>query len=165
MSRAVEKRVTELFNAHDILYVSDLNPVTAAEKLDVTLCFFDETSEAIVYGDRKFIFLNDTLHKNDAWYQFCHELAHVEMHYGNQTSYLHTVMDSFISYQEMKADFFALYACAPTHILNNYEVYRMDHFKAMRFLCNECSMSEYHARKRLDAYTRLQFDQKGIVSI
>lgn len=157
----MDRIVTELFIENNIEDICDLNPISISNRLDVETHFYDEESEALVYQGKKYIFLNKNLDVQDMWFQFCHELGHLQLHKGNQMRFAGTPADSFICYQEMKANRFALLACAPTHILDKYELYKMDHDHAQRFLLENCCMDIYRAKKRLKEYERLHNNLKG----
>lgn len=155
MIDSIDTRVTELYTQHEVLHIDDLSPSVVANKLGIKLAFYDETSEAVYRNGRKYIFLNESA--KNTWYEFCHELAHLELHCGNQMLFTQSVqLSHFISYQELKADAFALYACSPTHILDNCGVYKMNTSQAERFLRECCNLNERRARKRLDKYVRLK---------
>lgn len=147
--------VCQLYRQHEITELSDLSPFNVSEKLDIELHLYDEKSEALLYEGKKYIFLNENLDGKEMWRQYCHELGHLMLHRGNQMTFSTCVLNSFISFQEVKADNFALYACAPTHILDKHEVYKMDLYSACRFLECECKLENHYAKRRLYDYERL----------
>lgn len=162
MSRIVEKQVVELYTQHNILDINELAPQTIAERLGIFYTKYDGSSEALIYEGKQYILLNDQLSKTDEWFQFCHELGHLQMHCGNQSLLrLQEAHHDFISYQEVKVNNFALHAAAPTHILDACEVYMMDIFRACQFLREKCHLSEYNARRRFDKYMRLKCADNG----
>lgn len=162
MSEFIEQQVVNLYRQHNIYTINDLTPEMTASKLNIELVRYDEKSEAVIYNERRCIFLNNELSVTDEWYQFCHELAHLELHCGNQMLFTQNAqLAHFISYQEVKADAFALYACSPTHILDDCGVYNMSTSQAERFLRECCHLNERYARKRLDKYLRLKILGNG----
>lgn len=157
----LDKIVTDLYTVHGITDIGDLNPISISRNLEIETHYYDEGSEALIFEGKKYIFLNKNLAIEEMWFQFCHELGHLQLHCGNQMQFLGTPADSFVSFQEMKANRFALLACAPTFILDDYKVFNMNIAKAERFVKEKCLMDEYRAVKRLREYERLHASTNG----
>ncbi|WP_369595605.1 ImmA/IrrE family metallo-endopeptidase [Lysinibacillus pakistanensis] len=89
-----------------------------AEKLGIKVFYWPDTSQALFAENKPFIFLNETLSQQQQWQDFCHELAHVLLHTGDQF-YMSPL---FREYQEHKANNFMYHACIPTFMLDELQL-------------------------------------------
>ncbi|WP_369436131.1 ImmA/IrrE family metallo-endopeptidase [Lysinibacillus fusiformis] len=85
-----------------------------AEKLGIKVFYWPDTSQALFAENKPFILLNESCNQQQQWQEFCHELAHVLLHTGDQF-YMSPL---FREYQEHKANNFMYHACMPTFMLD-----------------------------------------------
>lgn len=95
-------------NIHDQLSMEHL-----AQTFDINIVLWEFTSELTFYKGKYKIFINDTLKRQEQWQDFGHEMAHFCWHSGSQKH----LMQTYLDYQESKADYFALHFCIPTFML------------------------------------------------
>ena len=85
-----------------------------AEKLGIKVFYWPDTSQALFAKEKPFIFLNESLSKQQRWQEFGHELSHVLLHTGDQFF----MSPLFREYQENKANNFMYHVCMPTFMLD-----------------------------------------------
>lgn len=90
-----------------------------AEKLGIKVFYWPDSSQALFVNEKPFIFLNESLSKQQQWQEFGHELSHVLLHTGDQF-YMSPL---FHEYQEHKANNFMYHFCMPTFMLDELELY------------------------------------------
>ncbi|HLR58859.1 MAG TPA: ImmA/IrrE family metallo-endopeptidase [Pseudogracilibacillus sp.] len=95
-------------NSHEQLSVNHI-----ALFLNIDVVYWKHTSAIANYHNRHTIFINETLGLRRQWQDFGHEMAHFCWHDGSQKHLFQTYLD----YQEIKADYFALHFCVPTFML------------------------------------------------
>lgn len=143
----LEDNIKHLYSTLNIETPEELTMEYIALKLNILLFYWDEPSQALFNHGRAYIFLKRSLSPQIQWEEFCHELAHVILHVGDQ---MH-LPKSFIEYQEMKANNFALHAAIPTFMLlelnlpNNY-------YQAITLLQKTFNVSLAFACKRLNHF-------------
>ncbi len=143
----LEDNIKQLYSTLKIEKPEQLSIEYIALKLNILLFYWDEPSQALFNHGRAYIFLNRSLPPNMQWEEFCHELAHVMLHSGDQMR----LPSSFIEYQEWKANNFALHAAIPTYMLlemilpNNY-------YQAVVFLQKSFNVSLSFACRRLNHF-------------
>lgn len=93
-----------------------------AEQLGIYVFYWSDASQALFTGNKGFILLNENLTSQQQWQEFCHELAHVLFHAGNQSK----MPPSFREYQEAKANIFMSHAAIPTFMLDRLPIYDFD---------------------------------------
>ncbi|MFY0742121.1 ImmA/IrrE family metallo-endopeptidase [Solibacillus silvestris] len=100
----------------------ELNFQMIAEQLGIYVFYWSDASQALFTGNKGFILLNESLTLQQQWQEFCHELAHVLFHVGNQSK----IPPSFREYQEAKANIFMSHAAIPTFMLDRLSIYDFD---------------------------------------
>lgn len=143
----LEDYIKHFYNQLDIQSPTQLNIEEIAQKLGISIFYWDEGSQALFIQNRSFIFLNHLLLHNFKWQEFCHELGHVLLHAGDQIRLPY----SFIEYQEFKANNFALHAAAPTFMIDELDLPNT-YQEAVRLLQDTFHISLTFACKRLDHY-------------
>lgn len=88
-----------------------------AKNLGIKVFYWSETSQALYANYLPYIFLDESLTQQQQWQDFCHELAHVLLHTGDQF-YMYPL---FREYQEYKANNFMYHACVPSFMLEELE--------------------------------------------
>lgn len=114
-----EEFVKEMYLKIDIHSPQQLRFSTLAERLHIDTFYWPETSQALFMNDKGFVFLNERLTPQQQWQEFCHELAHVLLHTGNQRR----MPESFRVYQEAKANTFMYHAAVPTFMLDQLNLF------------------------------------------
>lgn len=84
------------------------------EALGIKVFYWPDASQALFSGNQSYIVLNESLSPQQQWQDFCHELAHILLHTGNQGR----LSPLFIEYQENKANSFMYHAAIPTFMLD-----------------------------------------------
>jgi len=143
----LEDYIGQFYHRLDIHSPTQLTIDNISQKLEISIFYWDEPSQALFLKNHSFIFLNQHLLPKFQWQEFCHELCHVLLHAGDQ---MHLPY-SFIEYQEFKADNFALHAAAPTFMIKQLEL-PSSYQEAVQLLQNTFNLSFSFACKRLDHY-------------
>lgn len=104
------QKVYENINVYE---PNELNLYSIADALNIGVYPISTISQAIQSEGRQYIFLNNTLNALERFEVFGHELGHILLHAGNQQS----MNKDYRSYQEWKANLFALHFCIPTFML------------------------------------------------
>lgn len=139
----VETYVQELYRHLHITSPHQLTPAHLAEKLQIQLFYWEESSQSLISHGTPYIFLNRSPF---FWEEFCHELGHILLHSGNQQQ----LPSSFVKFQEFKANNFSLHAAIPTFMLQdlNTSEDRLTIFTLQQLF----HVSPSFAQKRLDHY-------------
>lgn len=111
----LEDFIKTMYNQIGNYTAEQLHIPTIAYRLEVRLVYWKEASQALFLKDAQFIFLNSSLSPTAQWQDFCHELGHVLLHFGNQR-FMNPV---FRKYQERKANNIMYHACVPTFMLDS----------------------------------------------
>lgn len=143
----LEDYIQHFYNQLGIYSPTQLTEEEIAQKLDIAIYYWTESSQALFIKDHSFIFLNHMLLPNFKWQEFCHELGHVLLHTGDQMQLPY----SFVEYQEYKANNFALHAAAPTFMIDQLDLPNT-YQEAVRLLQDTFHISLTFACKRLDHY-------------
>ncbi|MFJ8262684.1 ImmA/IrrE family metallo-endopeptidase [Rummeliibacillus sp. NPDC094406] len=143
----LEEYIRDFYSQLDIHFPTQLDKEDIANKLGITIFYWNEGSQALFIKNRSFIFLNHMMLQNFKWQEFCHELGHVLLHSGDQM-YLPY---SFVEYQEFKANNFALHAAAPTFMIDELDLPNT-YQEAVSLLQDTFHISLTFACKRLDHY-------------
>lgn len=117
-SSHVEDFVKKFYSKIGIVEPQQLDFQTIAERLGIHVFYWTKPSEALFLKNYAYIFLNENLTEQQKWQDFCHEVAHVLLHAGNQSS----MSPLFRDYQEWKANNFMYHACMPTFMLDQVKV-------------------------------------------
>lgn len=86
--------------------------------IGIKVFYWADSSQALFSKEMPFIFLDETLNQHQQWQEFCHELAHVLLHTGDQFN----MSPLFHEYQERKANNFMYHACMPTFMLDELQL-------------------------------------------
>ncbi|UOR10735.1 ImmA/IrrE family metallo-endopeptidase [Halobacillus amylolyticus] len=129
------------------------------ERLNIQVYYWDDKSEAMIYKGKKRIFINKLLSREERWQIFAHELCHIMMHHGSQFN----MPESFLAYQEWKAENYALHLCVPTFMLLQMELpFRKS--EAIYAVSSTFGVTPQFASRRLqhleNQYIASMFDQK-----
>lgn len=143
----LEEYISKFYKSIDIHSSEQLNNEQIAHKLQIGLYYWNNRSQDIVIHNKPFIFLEATMLPNFVWQTFCHELGHILLHVGDQMK----LPESFVKYQECKANNFALHAAIPTFMLHELNL-PADYFEAVRLIQETFHVSLSFACKRLDHY-------------
>ncbi|MGG2054651.1 ImmA/IrrE family metallo-endopeptidase [Lysinibacillus pakistanensis] len=121
-----------------------LNLKAIVESLGIHVFHWPEKSQALFFGDTGYIMLHNNLTPQQQWQDFCHELAHVLLHTGDQGS----MSPLFREYQENKANNFMYHACVPSFMLEEIEPSNF----TVEFVQQKFNMEFDFALKRLEQY-------------
>ncbi len=122
------------------------------EELGIKVFYWPEASQALFTGDKGFILLDENSTEQQQWQDFCHELAHVLLHVGNQSK----MTESFRRYQEEKANNFMYHAAVPTFMLDELKI--VDISAATIYKVQLLFNVEYgFAKKRLQQYLNKKY--------
>ena len=110
--------VKEMYEAIGIIHPEQLDFQTIAYRLSISVFYWQEPSQALFFKDRGYIMLDETLSLQQQWQDFTHELTHVLLHTGRQSR----LPQTFIEYQEMKANHFMYHAAMPTFMLEQLQI-------------------------------------------
>jgi len=105
--------VKSLFESLHITNPYQLNIQHITEKLDIKIIYWEFSSAIAERNGKCNLFINQNLNKQHQWQEFGHEMKHFCFDRGNQND----LFNSFIYYQEVKADYFAYHFCIPTFML------------------------------------------------
>ncbi|TKI50559.1 ImmA/IrrE family metallo-endopeptidase [Lysinibacillus tabacifolii] len=148
----LEDFIQQFYTRLGIILPSLLNFTEVSQRLGLRVFYWSEPSQALFSKDKPYIFLNESLNKQQQWQEFCHELAHVLLHTGDQF-YMYPL---FREYQEYKANNFMYHACMPTFMLDEIQLY--DYLPQTVVKLQELFNVEYEfALKRLTQYLNKRF--------
>jgi len=105
--------VKNFFESLLITNPQQLNMQLITEKLGIKIVFWDFSSAIAERNGKYNLFINQRLTEQQQWQDFGHEMKHFCFDQGNQND----LFNSFIYYQEVKADYFAYHFCIPTFML------------------------------------------------
>jgi len=143
----LEDFVRKLYYFLKISKAYQIDKFLIAEKLNVSIRYFDETSEAISINNKNYIFLNKSLSRPQRWQVFAHELCHILRHSG----YQYNMPLLFRELQEWQADCFMYHFCVPTFMLKEMELpLRIN--EATWFVAETFNVEIEFARKRLNMW-------------
>ena len=83
------------------------------EHLDLEVMYWPHSSSIATYNNQYIIFLNDRLSMQQQWQDFGHEMYH--FFFDNEC--YDVLKETYASYGETKADYFAYHFCVPTFML------------------------------------------------
>ncbi|MFF5994833.1 ImmA/IrrE family metallo-endopeptidase [Lysinibacillus sp. KU-BSD001] len=148
-----ESYVKELYEAIGIFSPEQLDFQTIAHRLSANVFYWQETSQALFFNNRGYIMLDETLSPQQQWQDFCHELAHVLLHTGSQSR----LPQSFVEYQEYKANHFMYHAAMPTFMLRELPLQDAT-TNNVRLVQQLFNVEQDFAEKRLTTYLERQRD-------
>lgn len=86
---------------------------TISKSLNIGIHKIKDNSQALWFEGRHYIFLDSRLTSPEQFEEFGHELGHVLLHESSQQQ----ITSNYQTYQEWKANLFALHFCIPTFML------------------------------------------------
>ncbi|MFJ5766767.1 ImmA/IrrE family metallo-endopeptidase [Lysinibacillus sp. NPDC093210] len=113
----LEDYIKDLYIRMGITIPAFLDFQVISERIGIKVFFWSDSSQALFANNQPFIFLNQSSSMQQQWQEFCHELAHVLLHSGDQF-YMYPL---FREYQEYKANNFMYHACVPSFMLDELE--------------------------------------------
>lgn len=144
----LEEEIKKLYQSMGIYRPDQMELFDMAGKLEIWVHIADFESQSLEREEGLFSIILD-IYKSEAeqWEDFGHELAHVLFHAGCQ----YKLPDSFVDFQESKANNFALHFCIPTFmILDSGLPYTWN--EAILFVMDTFNVTEHFARKRLEHF-------------
>lgn len=139
-----EAFVKKMYVTNDIFRPEHLDFQTIAYCLRINLFYWHKPSQALFFKDKGYIMLCERLSTQQQWQDFCHELAHVLLHTGNQGR----MSPLFREYQENKANHFMYHACVPSFMLDEIEPYNL----TVEYVQKQFNVEYDFALKRLEQY-------------
>lgn len=148
----LEDYVQQFYTRLDITDPTLLHFEVVAFRMGLKVYYWSDSSQALFANQKPYIFLDESLTQQQQWQDFCHELAHVLLHTGDQF-YMYPL---FREYQEYKANNFMYHACMPTFMLDEMQLY--DYLPQTVVKLQELFNVEYDfALKRLTQYLNKRF--------
>ncbi len=108
-----EKHIYRLYKYINVVSFDQLTIDYISMALNIKMHYWNDTSSIAIYKNNYKMFINENLNKPRQWQEFGHEMNHYIYDEGNQ---LH-LPDTYKTYQESKADYFAYHFCVPTFML------------------------------------------------
>jgi|SRR5690625_662002 len=112
------------------------------DHLELEVMYWPHSSAIAIHGDRYIVFLNDNLSMQRQWQEFGHEMYH---YFYDETNY-DLLKETYATYGESKADYFAYHFCVPTFMLQ--EIEGVDVYDVVRLFNVEFNF----AYRRLEMY-------------
>src|SRR5699024_6171589 len=81
--------------------------------LCLKLFYWPHSSAIATQNNRYVVFINDSINEQQQWQEFGHEVYH---YFYDETNY-NILNESYATYGESKADYFAYHFCVPTFML------------------------------------------------
>jgi len=151
----LETWIKEFYKQLSINEPFQLDMFDIASKLDVWLYFDDMSSRAFERKGMASIIINRHLSPAEQWEDFGHEIAHILRQSGNQMM----LTESFIQFQEMRADNFALEFCIPTFMLLNLSL-PQSKLETIKYISEAFNVTLELAKKKLAKIERNVFQSK-----
>ncbi|WP_096199480.1 ImmA/IrrE family metallo-endopeptidase [Bacillus sp. FJAT-45350] len=145
-STTLENYVESIYNHIDIRHPENINLSTIAEILKIPTYFLPLNSQVVTFNGLR-INIDSRLSPPEQWEDFGHELCHVLRQYGSQLN----MQTDFLTYQEEKADNFALHFCVPTFMLEELEL-PLQRSLVIGFIAETFNVTPLFAKKRLERY-------------
>jgi Zn-dependent peptidase ImmA (M78 family) len=145
------------------LKLSIKNPIEVkmmeiAEKINIKLHFYDDSSTAICRKGLFIIFIDERQSPQEQWQDFGHELCHVLRHEGTQNG----MVKPFLYLQENQAENFMYHFCVPTFMLLNYKIVNfLDVEAGIPFVIQNFNVTETFAKERLERFKRQLLQSKS----
>lgn len=111
-----ELLVTSFYESFNIYDPHFLSIEIIVDLLQMKLVYWSYTSAIAELNNDYCMFINDTKNKQQQWQEFGHEMSHF---FKDNNCNRKLVKESFVSYCETKADYFAYHFCVPTFMLMN----------------------------------------------
>lgn len=156
----LENYIETIYSQINISQPHELDIQEIAERLNIPTYFFSTGSQAIfVFGGPK-LNINPDISPPEQWEDFGHELCHALRQYGSQLN----MPSEYITFQEEKADNFALQFCIPTFMLEKLELpqYRTE---AIGFISETFNVTFKFAQRRLEKHEQQLLGSQYTVQI
>jgi len=108
-----ERYIQKLFLSLGINCISQLNIKELSNKLNLDVLFWNYGSELAYYNGCFKVFINNNQSMQCMWQDFGHEMYH---YFYDETNYNY-LKETYATYGESKADYFAYHFCVPTFML------------------------------------------------
>jgi Zn-dependent peptidase ImmA (M78 family) len=145
----LEDFIKTLYNRLSIFEPIEIKMMEIAEKLKISLHFYDDRSTAIRHKGIFHIFIDERLSPQEQWQDFGHELCHVLRHEGSQNG----MVQPFLYLQENQAENFMYHFCVPTFMLLNYKISNFIDVKAgIPFVVQNFNVTESFVEERLKRF-------------
>jgi Zn-dependent peptidase ImmA (M78 family) len=154
----LEDDIKKMYQSLGIMEPYQLDMMDIAEKLDIWVCYKKMGSKAVDDDGLFTMFLDIRLSPSDQWQEFGHELCHLLRQAGNQL----VLKDSFVRFQETKAENFSYEFCVPSFMLLNLSL-PQQRSEAVQFVSETFNVTLDFADKRLaQIERRLMNSQLGV---
>jgi Zn-dependent peptidase ImmA (M78 family) len=154
----LEDFIKDLYKRLSFTVPIEFNIKQIAEKLNISLHFYDDGSTAIRRNGIFHIFIDERLTPQEQWQDFGHELCHVLRHDGSQ----YGMVQPFLYLQENQAENFMYHFCVPTFMLLNYKISNFLDVKAgIQFVVQNFNVTETFAEERLKRFKRQILQSKS----
>src|SRR5690625_1553252 len=147
-----EKTVMKFYRSINIESFMELSINNIIERLNINLFFWDENSSIVFYKDKYVVFINNKISKQKQWQEFGHEMYH---YLYDETTY-NKLKETYATYGESKADYFAYHFCVPTFMLS--ELKEVNVYDVMSLFNVEFDF----ALKRLEMYHNKIIERSNI---
>ena len=137
-----ERFIMNFYQSISISCSSELSIMNIAEKLDLEVHFWNFGSAIAERKGIYKIFINNNLNARQQWQEFGHEMYH---YFYDETNY-GILKETYATYGESKADYFAYHFCVPTFMLQ--EIEGVDVYDVVRLFNVEFNF----AYRRLEMY-------------
>lgn len=137
-----ETFIKQLYESLKITEPEQLTIENVSEKMSLPVHYWEYASRLTEYIGQHQMFLNKNLNEQKQWQEYGHEMCHYSWHQGSQ-EYL---KESYASYQETKANYFAYHFCVPSFMLERNEI--MNVYDIM----NQYNVDFEFAIRRLDMH-------------
>lgn len=150
--KSLERSVEYLYRKIGIVLPSQLNMFSVAEKLLIKIHLFPIRSWAFKDDGVFNVVINSQQSIQKQWQDFGHEVAHILLHGWLSEVIEHgsnqlRLSDTFVQYQETKADSFAYEFCVPSFMLQKMKLPELKHVAARYVSEHFCVTDEFAFEK------------------
>jgi Zn-dependent peptidase ImmA (M78 family) len=154
----LEDDIKKLYQSLGIMEHCQLDMIDIAEKLDIWILYKKMGSKAVDDDGLYTMFLDSRISPAEQWQEFGHELCHLLRQAGNQL----VLKDSFVIFQETKAENFSYEFCVPSFMLLNLPL-PQQRSEAIKYVSDIFNVTLDFANKRLaQIERRLMNSQLGL---
>lgn len=139
----LEDFTQQVYEDINICKPNELNLYSIADSLKIGVYPISGNSQAIQFEGRQYIFLHNSLTTAEQFEVFAHELGHILLHSNQQQ-----MQNDYRSYQEWKANLFALHFCIPTFMLQKLPLYHLN----VQKISETFGVTPDFSRKRLNLH-------------
>ena len=158
-----EKHIMNFYKSINIIDPLLLSKELITEQLNIKLFYWKHSSAIVRRNDKYHLFINESLTMQRQWQEFGHEMYH---YFYDETNY-NVLRETYATYGESKADYFAYHFCVPTFMLMQFkgaevydvmDLFKVDYSFALRRL--EMFRSKMIGRDEIGSHTRIGQKQK-----